>query len=221
MSLVAGIDLAAGRGITEVALLTEDDPPRYRADLTRPVTTDAEIVALLSAASPRLIAIDAPLSLPASVHAALLGHPLPEVERIYTRAAERDPVWSRLGVRPLPVSFLGGLTMRALVLVARLRLALPATLIIEVFPTATLRALGLPPPPSRKTTPAARVAARDLLALHIRDLPGDADPPGADLLDALAAAYTAWLHQRGATLLVGDATEGQMVLPHTPQTSVR
>ncbi len=220
MSRVAGIDLAAGRGITAVALLTEDDPPSHVAEFARPVATDAEIVALLGVAAPTIIAIDAPLTLPASVQAALFGAPLPEVERVYTRAAERDAVWGRLGVRPLPVSFLGGLTLRALVLVARLRLAMPDTRIIEVFPTGTLRALGLPPPPGRKTAPAARAAAYELLARHIRLLPPAPEPLGADVLDALAAAYTAWLHRRGDTLAVGDASEGQIVLPLTPRPNV-
>ena len=174
MPVVVGIDLAAGRGVTEVAALAFDDTndgigraegvdggraPRFLREAYRATQNDDEIVAAVCACAPSVIAIDAPLSLPAAVLAALTGaaalagvadttnglrdatspqHPSP-----YTRAAERDPIWRQLGVRPFPVSFLGGLTFRALTLLPRLRAAAPDAAIIEVFPTATLATLGI------------------------------------------------------------------------------
>jgi predicted nuclease with RNAse H fold len=233
-SLVAGIDLAAGRGTTEVALLAvaHDVKPIFSATAHRRVEGDNEILTVLAEAHPRVVAIDAPLSLPAAVTAALRGAD-PSTEgsdkRVlavsgspYTRAAERDPVWTELGLRPLPVSFLGGLTFRALVLASRLRAQLPDAAIIEVFPSATLRVLGVRPPQAAgtrrrreaKTSTSARAAVQAGLVRWIAGLPSpDREPPGADLLDALAAALTAVAYARGQFRAIGDPDEGQIVLP--------
>ncbi len=226
MISVAGIDLAAGRGITEVAVLSAEAleaRPAFQSHLHQAVATDDEIIALLCSMPLAVIAVDAPLTLPASVRAALAGDPPPAMERVYTRAAERDPVWGRLGVRPLPVSFLGGLTFRAVVLAARLRVTLPEVPLIEVFPTATLRWLRQgaeratpyvrPTPNVKKTTPAARHEARAVLAHYIDRLPAGEEPLGADLLDAVAAAYMGLLFLRGDSIAVGDPAEGQIIVP--------
>src|SRR5579862_5860312 len=121
-----GIDLAAGRGVTELATLSfdlaSDAPPAWLTDAYCATHDDAALLATVADAlrlgDLRVIAIDAPLSLPAAVVAALCGDtpgdgasPSP-----YTRAAERDPYWRSVGIRPLPISFLGGLTFRALTL---------------------------------------------------------------------------------------------------------
>lgn len=222
---VCGVDLAAGRGVTEVAALdlpAEDGTPVFDLPRHRRVVTDEDILAALVAAGPRVIAIDAPLSLPRSVAAALGGGPSVATSP-YTRAAERDPLWSSLGIRPLPVSFLGGLTFRAVVLRARLRAALPDAAIVETFPSATLALLGVRPARwgtgrGAKTTPAVRAETQRGLARWIAGVPDPADerldePLGADLLDALAAALVAGAYLRGASLAVGDASEGQIILP--------
>jgi predicted nuclease with RNAse H fold len=266
MPTVIGVDLAAGRGVTAVAALevsgAVDVLPRF--DLTRhqAVQSDAEIVEATWCVQPVVVAIDAPLTLPAAVTAALApsrlreggaspaklplwssGSPhsagqtrtapapegpiLPETpaERSpYTRAAERDPLWGRLGLRPLPTSFLGGLTFRAIVLLPRLHARLPHASIIEVFPSATLRILGIRPPKpgdgrrAAKTSPAARATTQAGLRMHIAGLPQpEVNLLDADLLDALAAALTAAYHLRGATLAVGDPIEGQIILPRRNQ----
>jgi predicted nuclease with RNAse H fold len=222
---VVGVDLAAGRGTTEVAalLLRPGETPAYLAEHHRAVATDADIIAAVTGACPSVVAIDAPLSLPRPVHAAVLGELYDDPSASpYTRAAERDVLWSQLGIRPLPVSFLGGLTFRAIALLPRLRAALPATALIEAFPSATLAALGI----SRSTagtskrgkaTADARRAVQQGLSLWISGLP---DPPGlllsADLLDALAAALTAAAFASGTYCTAGDPAEGQIVVPALP-----
>lgn len=225
MTMVVGIDLAAGRGTTELVALrcpNTRERPRYLSHLRQRTVTDVDIAAAVAAARPAVIAIDAPLSLPTGVMAALQaaaamssagGSP-------YTRAAERDSVWSTLGVRPLPVSFLGGLTFRAIMLVPRLRAAWPGAAIIEVFPTATFAALGLRLPRGRESRPRkTSVAARRATARGLaRYIVGMEDPErelaSADELDALAAALTAVRYLEGAFVAVGDASEGQIVLPY-------
>lgn len=222
MFLVSGLDLAAGRGISAVANLETGDGrfPRFVAGSSGEARTDDDILQLLTAAAPAIVAIDAPLTLPAPVAAAVRGRRAGKglSGGPYTRAAERDPLWSSLGVRPLPVSFLGGLTFRAIALTPRLREALPGVGIIEVFPTATLRSLGIAgcePRPRRgsKTTPSARCAAQMALRSVIDGIPDPKDDLlGADLLDALAAALTAARHLEGSTQMLGDPREGQIVV---------
>lgn len=232
--VVAGLDLAAGRGTTALAFLALAPQGRPRLiEAPRLVATDDEILTLLNESGARIVAVDAPLTLPAPVMAALwsvqtgegagealLGSP-------YTRAAERDPVWSAIGVRPLPVSFLGGLTLRALVLSARLREGCPGLRVVETFPSAVLRILqirdamadnGRAPRQARlsKTALPVRLATQRGLARWIAGLPApaeDEDVLGADALDALAAGLAAVALANGAVRLAGNAAEGQIVLP--------
>ncbi len=230
--VVAGVDLAAGRGTTEVALLELVDGaalPIFRAQAHRAVTSDEELLAALAGVRPAVIAIDAPLTLPRVVADAVraggrakdacAGRPLARASSPYTRQAERDPIWAELGLRPLPVSFLGGLTFRAIALVPKLRALLPESVVIEVFPTATLRALGVRPTVKgtkrgAKTSIAARAATQQGLARYIDGLPSPASEPlSADLLDALAAALTAIAYNKGQFRAIGEAQEGQIVLP--------
>ncbi|MBF6591405.1 MAG: DUF429 domain-containing protein [Ktedonobacterales bacterium] len=230
MIAVCGLDLAAGRGTTELVTLASPDgeaPPFYQPETYQRVGDDEAILAALVAAGPRVVAIDAPLTLPVAVLAALTGAALTGAGSLYTspytRAAERDAVWATLGVRPLPVSFLGGLTFRALVLRARLAVTLPEVTVIETFPAAVLRALGIQAPAGggtrgakreAKTTPAARTETQWGLGRWITGIPApDPAPLGADLLDALAAALAAVAYLRGASQAIGDANEGQIILP--------
>lgn len=228
---VVGVDLAAGRGITAVATLrlgAAGERPVFDADLSGVALDDAHLLALVTRAAPTVVAIDAPLSLPAAVRAALGGEgPFGTPASPYTRAAERDPIWSALGVRLFPVSFLGGLTFRAIALLPHLRAALPDASLIEVFPSGTLHCLGLRPAATRtgaaprpprqpKTALAARAALHAALADLIDGLPpASPEPLGADHLDALAAALTAAAYARGDYSAVGDPLEGQIILPRS------
>jgi predicted nuclease with RNAse H fold len=217
VALVVGIDLAAGRGVTALAALTVWLAGRPALESLTYPTTDDEITAEALRLRPAVIAIDAPLSLPAAVAAALAGAKWVGDPSPYTRAAERDPIWRALGVRPLPVSFLGGLTFRAIPLAARLRAALPEAEVIEVFPTASLRALGIRPAgeaPVPKVSLAARRATQVGLCGWVGGLPAletEGAPLSADALDAVAAALTAAAHTRGLTQAAGDLAEGCII----------
>lgn len=223
MVVCAGIDLAAGRGVTAVAPLrvtTQPATPALVREGWCAVADDDALVALLTSYQPVVAAIDAPLSLPAPVSAALTerrampGSP-------YTRAAERDPLWSRLGVRPLPVSFLGGLTFRALVLRERLRQALPEMVVVETFPSAVHALLdpqrARPTPPRerpRRGSPDDRRAVLRALSDWVRGLPMEGESvPNMDMLDAVGAGLAAIAVWRGVYCAIGDPAEGQIVLP--------
>lgn len=240
MPVVLGIDLAAGRGITEVAALIVTDgsrTPLFEASSHRRVTTDDEILAVVADTQPAVLAVDAPLSLPRPVMQGLLsglsrGRANTEAPALsaagspYTRAAERDPIWTSLGIRPLPVSFLGGLTFRAISLLPKLHAVVPQAAIIEVFPSATLRCLGITSLAARgtaaqrrsmKTNEFSRQSTQRGLSAFIQGIPQpDDETYGADLLDALAAALTAVAYVRDAYVLVGDGVEGAIVLPRVP-----
>lgn len=223
MRCVAGLDLAAGRGVTALAILRVDDDKsfHYVSEERRQLSSDDEILQALLRLRPCVLAIDAPLSLPRAVTAALdaNGEDTATLGSPYTRAAERDHIWSSIGVRPFPVSFLGGLTFRALVLAARLRAALPDTALIETFPTATFRLLGLADDAHgrrrpRKTTPVARDALQRRLTDCIQGVPSpDEHLLDADSLDAIGAAIAALAFDRGEYRAAGDAMEGQIILP--------
>jgi predicted nuclease with RNAse H fold len=224
--LVAGVDLAAGRGTTAVAMM------RVEVGAPRPALTglhlcgpdDEALLDLLARMPPRVVALDAPLSLPAAVRAGLGSaagqgrrdpHPSP-----YTRAAERDPLWTSLGVRPLPVSFLGGLTFRAIALLPRLRARLPGAALIEAFPSGALRCLGIDPPATgsrrraRKTSEATRTTVQHGLCAWISAFPSpERELLTRDELDAAAAALTAVAYLRGEYRAIGDVSEGQIILP--------
>ena len=215
VSTVVGIDLAAGRGMTALAALAVQPAGRQRLEALSYPITDDEITAEALQLRPAVIAIDAPLALPGPVAAALAGETWTGDSSPYTRAAERDPIWRALGVRPLPVSFLGGLTFRAIPLAARLRVALQTTALIEVFPTASLRALGVRPATGERLAKASLVARRETqigLSAWVSGLPEPGETPlSADALDALAAALTAAAHLRGLTLAAGDPAEGCII----------
>lgn len=147
---MAGLDLAAGRGTTALALLALASGGRPRLmGMPRLAATDDDILTVLYESGASIVAVDAPLTLPMAVMTALRseqGEPSSDAALLgspYTRAAERDAVWSEVGVRPLPVSFLGGLTLRALVLRARMREQLPNLRVVETFPSAVLRILHI------------------------------------------------------------------------------
>lgn len=226
-SVVIGVDLAAGNGVTAMAALklaqrdAEGQATLSLLSLTYPLDDEA-ILAEVACHTPLVVGIDAPLSLPTPVASAVLGAAPSAGLSPYTRAAERDPIWARLGVRPFPVSFLGGLTFRAIPLAARLRARFGSTQVIEVFPTATLAALNLRPPATRtaprlrKTEAPARRAIQHALAQLISGVAApddDTQPLDADSLDALAAALTAATHTLDSAQAIGDPDEGCIVLP--------
>ncbi len=224
--VVVGIDLAAGRGVTALAgLALEPAGAPYLVALAHPAT-DGDILAETLRLRPAVIALDAPLTLPGPVAAALAGAPWLGHDSPYTRAAERDPIWRTLGVRPLPVSFLGGLTFRAIALAARLREALPDAALIEVFPTATLRALGARATGDgwgAKTGIAARRVTHTAMSAWVTGLPTikEEGPMDPDALDAVAAALTAVAFVDGAIVAAGESAEGCIIVVDATRFAVR
>ncbi len=179
-----GIDLSASeRRDSGVCLMDNLSVRTFR------VLRDGEIIALAREFRPKLVAVDAPLSLPLS--------------REGLRQCDRELL--KRGVRIFPVNFgaMKQLTERGM----RLKALLEAEgfKVIEVFPGGAQDVLGLP----RKQ--------RNLSGLRegLRQLGLSGIKPDAthDEIDAVTAAYVGWLYLNGLAELVSDGQGGGIVMP--------
>lgn len=161
--------------------------------------TDEELLSLVRKVHPKLIAIDAPLSLP------------PDRRSINERTGEHlrfcDRELLKRGIRFFPIT-LGGmrkLTERGI----RLKALLEADgfQVIEVFPGGAQDVLGLPR--KHHDLNGLRNGLRQLGLKGIRD---DATH---DELDAITAAYVGWLFLHGEAEILGDWEQGAIVMPRS------
>lgn len=166
---------------------------------TRVLGDDAEILGAVRAARPRVVAIDAPLSLPRGRRS--LDIPGPP----HLRACDRGLL--DLGIRFFPVTLgpMRSLTRRGIDLAGRLRGE--GFAVIEAYPGGAQDLLGIP----RKGAGTERLrralgrfgftgAVRRRAITH-------------DELDAVVCAYTGREHLAGRSIVLGDPAEGLLVLP--------
>ena len=177
---------------------------------------DDRIAAFVVDTKAQVVAIDAPLSLPAGRCCADDSCPCARFGRV--RAIDR--ACFALGLRPFPalIPSMRGLTLRGIALKDRFqdlpahRRGLPAgrrglsLTVIEVFPGAVQDMLRLP----RKQAGLRRLLA-GLRRLGLRDF-GDVRPDG-DQLDALTAAYMAHLYRRGRYWAMAAPGETPLIFP--------
>lgn len=187
-----GIDLstddrrASGVGVTD-----------GRRVWTGLLDTDEELLALVEAVRPGVVAVDAPLWLP------------PGRRDIHDRRGEHlrpcDRELLRRGIRFFPITLgaMRKLTERGL----RLRALLETRgwRVIEVFPGGAQDVLGLPR--KHQDLEGLRVGLR---RLGLRGIRASATH---DELDAATAAYVGWLFLQGRAEVLGDWTHGAIVLP--------
>ena len=164
-----------------------------------PLHTDREIRAYIRAAEPVLVGIDAPLSIPRGRRS------IGDRRGPHFRACDLE--LRRRGIRFFPVTLgpMRTLTRRGLRL--QRALAEDRTFALETYPGAVQDLLGLP----RKS------AGIPPLRRGIERLGVDLGPGAArrthDELDAVCAAIAGLLHLWGWGELLGDPSEGQMLLP--------
>lgn len=170
------------------------------------VTTDEDILELASRWRPRLVALDAPLSWPLD----------PESKG---RQCEMQLAREGIGTfRTTHRTIIRALVERGMALSAGLRSR--GFEVIEVYPYGSkVRLFGRPIP--KKTTPEGTAWLRRRLEGLIAGLGDHSGPLGHDELDAVAAAHTVVLRDRGLTEDVGDAAEGMICLPRRTGVSVR
>ena len=177
------------------------------------VSTDAEIISLSERWSPTLVAIDSPLFLPRGLCCLDEGcsHPCCNDWAGEKRVAERELY--RQGIRlywTTRKTFIKAMIYRSMAL--RRALEAQGIPVIEVYPYASKVRLFERPMP-KKTTRAGRRALRQSLEGLV---PGLSEHQGAlshDELDAVVAAYTAYLRGQGQAEAVGDPQEGVIYVP--------
>jgi len=177
---------------------------------------DEEIIALATKRLTRVVGIDAPLFYPQGWHC--LEWPCPEgacppPQPGALRTAERELYRQGISLYATTKKSLLKLMIHRAIGLKRAFEALGLT-VIEVYPYASkVRLFGRPP--HKKTTPRGQRWLRQRLEPLIGGLANYPSPLGHDELDALVAAYTAYLYGQGRGEAVGDSVEGEIVLPST------
>jgi len=178
-----GIDLAGKpKNPTGIALWKQK---RVKA---QSVYTDDEILAYLKNFKPSVVAMDAPLRLPKGG---------------ILREADREMIKRGYGVFPPTLPAMKTLTLRAIKLSELIKKEDFKT--IEVHPTSTRKALGMP----------LKDWGKIQAILKSIGLKGDIQVRTLTPheIDAITAALTAYLHIKGQTEEIGDEEEGFIIVP--------
>ncbi len=177
------------------------------------VRDDDDILALARRWRPRYLAIDAPLSLPKGMCCLEESRPCAPASPDGLKAAERALLKEGIGLfRTTKRSLIKAMVYRAI----RLRRALEEQgyAVMEIYPYASkVRLFGRPIP--KKTTKAGRQWLRQRLEGLVPGLREHRQPLSHDQLDAIVAAYTAYLRGQGQAEAVGDPQEGVIYVPKT------
>jgi predicted nuclease with RNAse H fold len=173
--------------------------------------SDDEIVDAIIKWQPRLVAIDAPLSLPEGMDCLEEDCSCQSLLPQKGRACERE--LARLGIPcyfTTKKSIIKEMVYRGINL--KRELCRRGHEVIEVYPYASkVRLFGRPIPP--KTSSRGLSFLGERLAGLIPDLAPHISKLNHDLCDALIASYTAYLHSQSETEAVGDPEEGLIWLP--------
>ncbi len=177
------------------------------------VGEDDDILALARRWRPRYLAIDAPLSLPNGMCCLEESCSCAPASPDGLKAAERALLKEGIGLfRATKRSIIKAMVYRAIAL--RRALEERGYAVMEVYPYASkVRLFGRPIP--KKTTKAGQHWLRERLERLVPGLSEHEGRLGHDELDAIVAAYTAYLHGQGQTEAVGDREEGVIYVPKT------
>ena len=168
---------------------------------------DTDIFAVVEASAPRLIAIDAPLALPAG--RCCLRDSCVCAGTTHFRASDHE--LRRLGIRFFPITLgpMRQLTQRGMQL--KTTLEARGCTVIETYPGAAQDIWGIP-------------RQRDVLGLRrglsrfcLRGLPRWERSP--HVLDAVTCALVGQLYLAGCAWSIGSADEIMLILPPLPRTS--
>ena len=204
-----GIDLTgSGRRPSAYALLASDGNVLDLGYLD----DDADILRLVERHTPRYVALDAPFGLPRGLCCLEESCPCSPESPQPGRACERE-LASRYGIPcfwTTKRTIIKAMVYRAIAL--RAALEGRGTVVLETYPYAIkVRLFGRRLP--RKSTHEGVTYLRRRLHALLPTLAPWVEALGHDLCDAVIAAYTAVLHHRGCTEVLGDPSEGAMVIP--------
>jgi uncharacterized protein len=192
---VLGLDLAGSPG-RPTGCCVLSGATDVRASVAR---SDRELSILVRATRPALIVIDAPLSLPRG------RRTIEDRSGPHLRECDRELTRRRIRFFPLTLGPMRMLTARGMRLASAWRRE--GYSVVEGYPGASQDLLGIP----RKSGGVARLQ-RGLSRLGLR---GDLARRALthDELDAVTIAWVGRRHLAGRSLVIGDPTEGVMVLP--------
>jgi uncharacterized protein len=179
-----------------------------RLEMLRSAGCDREILDLARALGPRtVLAVNAPLGLPHGRCCLDDECRCRHDPGTRSRALERQLARERVPI--LASALIKVLARRGIALAVKLRAA--GFTVLETYPYATMLLLGLPTRGKRSRQ------GRRLIGEALAPLVPGLDHPDATEheLDAVVCALTADLWLRGRCRLVGDPSEGQMVVPNT------
>ena len=172
---------------------------------------DSDIVKVVGGHGFKLVAIDAPLSLPEGLCCLEESCPCQPKAEVKGRSCERE--LARQGIPcyfTTKKSIIKGMVYRGIRLKAELEAM--GYKVIEVYPYASkVRLFGRNIP--KKTTPAGLAFLKQHIGLLLPSIAPYLDGFNHDLCDAAIAAYTAFLHCQGKTELCGETKEGAICLP--------
>ena len=203
-----GIDLTSSSKRASAYAVLDDQAKLHDVGL---VGEDVEIVALAQRWRPRYVAIDAPISLPRGLCCLDESCDCAPVSGDGLKAAERELFRRGVGLYATTKrSMIKAMVYRAMEL--RRSLERVGFSVVEIYPYASkVQLFGKPVP--KKTTAAGRQWLRERLEGLVPGLGEREGRLSHDELDAVVAAYTAYLHGRGLAEEVGDPEEGMIVVP--------
>lgn len=204
-----GIDLTSSARHPSGYAVIDDGPRLLAVGLVR---EDEDILALALHHGSHIVAIDAPLGLPAGLCCLEESCACLPTAPDGLRACERELRWRGIGLfYTTKRSIIKRMVYRAIGL--RGRLEAEGLRAVEVFPYATkLLLFGKPLP--KKTTPEGVAYLRGCLEPLVKDL-STQGPLTHDELDGVVAAYTAYLLAHNRAEEVGDAVEAAICIPQS------
>jgi len=174
-------------------------------------THDSNIISIIEFYSPQVVAIDAPLSLPAGL--CCLEENCPCQAKSQRKNRQCDQELRLQGIPCYPTSkktFIKSLIYRGIELKNKLKNA--GFEVIEIYPYASLvRLFGKVMP--RKSTPEGIAFLRQNLAEILPSLKPYLAMFDHNLCDAAIAAYTAFLYYQGMVDMLGSSDEGLIFIP--------
>lgn len=202
-----------------IDLTTKEERPTACAVLDRQgalvevvkLSTDDELVALVEGHRPAIVAIDSPLGFPEGMDCLEEDHNCQSVHPFRGRVGERLLLAEGISLYVTTKrSIIKAMIYRAMALETRFTAL--GSRVIEVYPYACKsRLIGRPLP--RKNTAAGHRFYLEHLTRLVADLDGHDGRLDHDHADALFAAHTAWLHDRGWTESIGAGNEAPIVVP--------
>ena len=207
-----GIDLTSAENKPSACLgLNADSQLVYLGFLAR----NDDIITVLNFYSPRVIAIDAPLSLPLGL--CCLEESCSCEPKSPHKNRECDRELRKLGIPCYPTSkrtFVKKLIYRGIgIKKAIVESITQVGEVIEIYPFATkIRLFGKEMP--RKSTKQGISSYKDKLDEALPALRPYSGMFDHNLCDAALAAYTALLYYQNRTIALGNVQEGQIFIPH-------